>query len=71
LPLLLASGCRHSAPILSSIWTLVPPQRTFTPLVHAHAGRTQSRWSGELSFLALFQFHQSPLNLVVNPSRND
>ncbi|MGK7909564.1 MAG: hypothetical protein AB4040_20330, partial [Synechococcus sp.] len=27
---------------LSSIWTLVLRQETFTPLVHAHAGRTHA-----------------------------
>jgi hypothetical protein len=27
--------------LFSSIWTLVLPQGTFTPLVHTHAGRTQ------------------------------
>jgi hypothetical protein len=31
---------------LSSIWTLVLRQGTFTPLVHALAGRTQLGWSG-------------------------
>ncbi|MBD1845221.1 hypothetical protein H6F89_17790 [Cyanobacteria bacterium FACHB-63] len=31
---------------LSSIWTLVLLQGTFTPLVHAHAGRTQSHCTG-------------------------
>jgi hypothetical protein len=31
---------------LSSIWTLVLRQGTFTPLVHARAGRTQPWCSG-------------------------
>jgi hypothetical protein len=72
LPLLLASGCRHSAPRLSSIWTLVPPQGTFTPLVHAHAGRTtalvrtQQRLSvGCQSYLPPHNFNVVPLRLSV------
>jgi hypothetical protein len=67
LPLLLASGYRHSAPILSSIWTLVPPQRTFTSLVHAHAGRTQLVAAAESIWLVGVQGWLQPLNLVVHP----
>ena len=40
-PCLKLGVIRHSAPRVSSIWTLVLLQGTFTPLVHAHAGRTQ------------------------------
>jgi hypothetical protein len=36
---------------LSSIWTLVLRQGTFTPLVHARAGRTQPPRSGRAQIL--------------------
>jgi hypothetical protein len=50
--------------IFSIIWTLVLLQGTFTPLVHAHAGRTQRAgadgievvgWSSMLSAAAQLQ----------------
>jgi hypothetical protein len=40
---------------LSSIWTLVLRQGTFTPLVHARAGRTQPWCSGLIELLIVLQ----------------
>ena len=50
-PCLKLGVIRLSAPRVSSIWTLVLLQGTFTPLVHAHAGRTQPGWSGLSQFV--------------------
>ncbi len=43
------------ARIFAIIWTLVPPQGTFTPLDHAHAGRTQHDGADGIEFLVVIQ----------------
>jgi hypothetical protein len=47
------------------IWTLVLLQGTFTPLVHAHAGRTQPDRSGRARNLGGDEGDLPPLILVV------
>jgi len=54
-PCLKLGVIRLSAPRVSSIWTLVLLQGTFTPLVHAHAGRTQICWSGLAELIGVVQ----------------
>jgi hypothetical protein len=47
--------------LFSSIWTLVLLQGTYTPLVHAHAGRTQVDEADGLNTLAATRKYLPPL----------